>query len=42
MEPGRIVLHDSVAAIKVLPPAFGADAERKTRFEREAKVLASA
>jgi hypothetical protein len=28
-------------AIKVLPEAFSADAERLTRFEREAKVLAS-
>ena len=28
-------------AIKVLPQAFSADAERLTRFEREAKVLAS-
>jgi serine/threonine protein kinase len=28
-------------AIKVLPDAFAADAERVTRFEREAKTLAS-
>ena len=28
-------------AIKVLPPAFTADADRLARFEREAKVLAS-
>lgn len=28
-------------ALKVLPPAFAADAERMARFEREAKVLAS-
>jgi serine/threonine protein kinase len=28
-------------AIKVLPPAFMADAERLTRFEREARLLAS-
>ncbi|MBI3401836.1 MAG: serine/threonine protein kinase [Acidobacteria bacterium] len=28
-------------AIKVLPPGFTADAERLTRFEREARVLAS-
>jgi len=28
-------------AIKVLPPAFGADAERLRRFEHEARILAS-
>jgi eukaryotic-like serine/threonine-protein kinase len=28
-------------ALKVLPEAFGRDAERMTRLEREAKVLAS-
>ena len=28
-------------ALKVLPPAFAADAERMGRFEREAQVLAS-
>jgi len=28
-------------AIKILPPAFAADADRMARFEREAKVLAS-
>ena len=28
-------------AIKVLPPAFGADRERVARFDREARVLAS-
>src|SRR5438067_11309829 len=28
-------------AIKVLPPAFMADADRLARFEREARVLAS-
>jgi len=28
-------------AIKILPAAFGADADRLTRFEREARVLAS-
>src|SRR5712671_2583400 len=33
-------LHRDVA-IKVLPPAFAADADRMARFEREAQVLAS-
>jgi serine/threonine protein kinase len=28
-------------AIKILPPAFAADADRLTRFEREARLLAS-
>jgi serine/threonine protein kinase len=28
-------------AIKVLPPSFAADADRRARFEREARVLAS-
>src|SRR5687768_16800073 len=28
-------------AIKVLPPAFAADRDRRDRFEREARVLAS-
>ena len=28
-------------AIKVLPPIFTSDAERLSRFEREARVLAS-
>src|SRR5215470_4544146 len=28
-------------AIKILPPSFAADADRLTRFEREAEVLAS-
>jgi len=28
-------------ALKLLPPAFAADAERLARFEREAKLLAS-
>jgi Tol biopolymer transport system component/predicted Ser/Thr protein kinase len=32
---------DRDVAIKVLPPAFAADIMRMTRFEREAKVLAS-
>jgi serine/threonine-protein kinase len=32
---------DRDVAIKVLPPAFAADAGRMARFEREAKVLAS-
>src|SRR5437867_10830931 len=32
---------DRMVAIKVLPEAFGADAERLVRFRREAKVLAS-
>jgi serine/threonine protein kinase/Tol biopolymer transport system component len=32
---------DRDVAIKVLPPAFTADAERLARFEREAKLLAS-
>ena len=32
---------DRSAAIKVLPEAFAYDADRLTRFEREAKVLAS-
>ena len=32
---------DRDVAIKVLPEAFAADAERLARFEREAKVLAS-
>jgi Tol biopolymer transport system component len=32
---------DRDVAIKTLPPAFAADAERLGRFEREAKVLAS-
>src|SRR5882757_7353205 len=33
-------LHRDVA-IKVLPPAFAADADRMARFQREAQVLAS-
>jgi len=33
-------LHRDVA-IKILPPAFAADGDRLTRFEREAQVLAS-
>ncbi len=32
---------DRDVAIKVLPGAFTADAERLARFEREAKLLAS-
>jgi serine/threonine-protein kinase len=32
---------DRDVAIKILPPAFAADADRMARFEREAKVLAS-
>ena len=32
---------DREVAIKVLPPAFAADAERVARFDREAKALAS-
>ncbi|HUF25168.1 MAG TPA: protein kinase [Vicinamibacterales bacterium] len=32
---------DRDVAIKILPPAFAADAERLARFEREAKTLAS-
>jgi serine/threonine-protein kinase len=32
---------DRTAAIKVLPEAFAADAQRVARFQREAKVLAS-
>lgn len=32
---------DRDVAVKVLPPAFGSDANRMARFEREAKVLAS-
>ncbi len=32
---------DRDVAIKAVPPAFAADAERLVRFEREAKVLAS-
>jgi len=32
---------DRQVAVKILPPAFAADAERMARFEREAKVLAS-
>ena len=30
-----------MAAIKVLPEAFARDADRVTRFEREARILAS-
>jgi eukaryotic-like serine/threonine-protein kinase len=33
-------LHRDVA-IKVLPPAFAQDADRRARFEREARILAS-
>jgi serine/threonine protein kinase len=29
-------------AIKILPPSFAADPERRARFEREAQVLAAA
>ncbi len=32
---------DRDVALKVLPEAFAGDAERRARFEREAKVLAS-
>src|SRR5829696_3995590 len=32
---------DRSVAIEILPAAFAADADRVTRFEREAKVLAS-
>jgi serine/threonine protein kinase len=32
---------DRDVAIKILPEAFAADAERVARFQREAKVLAS-
>ena len=32
---------DREVAIKILPEAFAADAERVARFQREAKVLAS-
>ena len=32
---------DREVAIKILPEAFAADAERLARFEREAKLLAS-
>jgi serine/threonine-protein kinase len=32
---------DRQVAIKILPPTFAADAGRMSRFEREAKVLAS-
>lgn len=28
-------------AVKILPEAFGRDADRMTRFERDAQVLAS-
>jgi serine/threonine protein kinase len=28
-------------AIKILPPAFTSDPDRRARFEREARVLAS-
>src|SRR6476619_925099 len=32
---------DRAVAIKILPEAFAADAERIARFQREAKILAS-
>ncbi|MEE8410963.1 MAG: protein kinase, partial [Acidobacteriota bacterium] len=32
---------DREVAIKILPDAFSQDAERRARFEREAKLLAS-
>src|SRR5579864_540392 len=32
---------DREVALKILPPAFAADAGRMARFEREAKILAS-
>ncbi|HXG56628.1 MAG TPA: protein kinase, partial [Vicinamibacterales bacterium] len=32
---------DRTVAIKVLPPAFAADADRRQRFEREARLIAS-
>ena len=38
---GRDARLDRPVAIKVLPEAFAADAERLARFEREAKLLAS-
>ena len=31
---------DRTVAIKILPPAFSADPERRARFEREAKTIA--
>jgi len=37
----RDIKLDRDVAIKILPPAFAADAGRMARFEREAKVLAS-
>jgi WD40 repeat protein len=37
----RDIRLDRDVAIKILPEAFGADAERVARFQREAKVLAS-
>ena len=32
---------DRDVAIKVLPPSFAADADRRARFEREAKAIAA-
>src|ERR1700737_2904617 len=37
----RDIKLDREVAIKILPQAFAADADRMARFEREAKVLAS-
>lgn len=39
MTPGTRLDRD--VAIKILPAAFAADADRLARFEREAKTLAS-
>jgi formylglycine-generating enzyme required for sulfatase activity/dienelactone hydrolase len=37
---GRDTRLDRTVAIKVLPPAVGADPDRRARFEREAKTIA--
>ena len=38
---GRDTRLDRSVAVKILPPAFAEDEERRQRFEREAKAISS-